>query len=76
MYLFFVFYYFCVIGDINSVGLECYLDRVEVTGSNPVCPTYKNPPIKDYFQILIELSEFQHLVHLEPAELGFLLLTN
>jgi hypothetical protein len=21
---------------INSVGLECYLDRVEVTGSNPV----------------------------------------
>ncbi len=25
--------------DINSVGLECYLDRVEVTGSNPVCPT-------------------------------------
>ena len=25
--------------DINSVGLECHLDRVEVTGSNPVCPT-------------------------------------
>ena len=21
---------------INSVGSECYLDRVEVTGSNPV----------------------------------------
>ncbi len=21
---------------INSVGLECHLDRVEVTGSNPV----------------------------------------
>ncbi len=27
------------IWDINSVGLECYLDRVEVTGSNPVYPT-------------------------------------
>ena len=24
---------------INSVGLECYLDRVEVTGSSPVWPT-------------------------------------
>ena len=24
---------------INSVGSECYLDRVEVTGSNPVWPT-------------------------------------
>ncbi len=24
---------------ISSVGLERYLDRVEVTGSNPVCPT-------------------------------------
>ena len=28
-------------GVINSVGLECYLDRVEVTGSNPVWPTNK-----------------------------------
>lgn len=24
---------------INSVGLECYLDRVDVTGSSPVWPT-------------------------------------
>ena len=27
---------------INSVGLECYLDRVEVTGSNPVWSTKIN----------------------------------
>ena len=27
---------------INSVGLECYLDRVEVTGSSPVWPTKGN----------------------------------
>ena len=26
---------------INSVGSECYLDKVEVTGSNPVWPTKK-----------------------------------
>ena len=25
-----------IIRVINSVGSECYLDRVEVTGSNPV----------------------------------------
>ena len=25
--------------DVNSVGLECHLDRVEVTGSSPVHPT-------------------------------------
>ena len=25
--------------DISSVGLERCLDRAEVTGSNPVCPT-------------------------------------
>jgi hypothetical protein len=28
----------------NSVGLECHLDRVEVTGSNPVMPTKLSPP--------------------------------
>lgn len=29
---------------ISSVGLEHYLDRVGVTGSNPVLPTsFKNP---------------------------------
>ena len=26
----------------SSVGLERYLDRVEVTGSNPVTPTKQN----------------------------------
>ena len=29
-------YFCCPKGAINSVGLECHLDRVEVTGSNPV----------------------------------------
>lgn len=29
----------------NSVGLECHLDRVEVTGSNPVMPTNVLVPI-------------------------------
>ncbi len=27
---------FLVIGVINSVGSECHVDNVEVTGSNPV----------------------------------------
>ncbi len=27
-------------GAVNSVGLECHLDRVEVTGSSPVQPTF------------------------------------
>ena len=29
-------HYICSARAINSVGLECHLDRVEVTGSNPV----------------------------------------
>ena len=29
---------------ISSVGLEHYLDRVGVTGSNPVLLTIPNPP--------------------------------
>ena len=34
---------------INSVGSECYLDRVEVTGSNPVWPTKKNHSESGFF---------------------------
>ena len=29
-------FFFNKVWVINSVGSECYLDRVEVTGSNPV----------------------------------------
>jgi hypothetical protein len=29
----------CIIWVVSSVGLEHYLDRVGVTGSNPVQPT-------------------------------------
>ena len=32
-------YYFCTLRVVSSVGLEHYLDRVGVTGSNPVQPT-------------------------------------
>ncbi len=28
------------IRGISSVGLEHYLDRVGVIGSNPICPTF------------------------------------
>ena len=33
---------------ISSVGLERLLDRQEVTGSNPVCPTSENQPLIDF----------------------------
>ena len=33
----------CIGRGISSVGLEHYLDRVGVTGSNPVCPTFILP---------------------------------
>ena len=35
-------------GVFSSVGLERYLDRVEVTGSNPVLPTKK-----DHLQLVV-----------------------
>lgn len=37
----------------NSVGLECHLDRVEVTGSSPVTPTIIVARDGDYFCCLI-----------------------
>ena len=39
---------------LSSVGLERYLDRVEVTGSNPVVPT-------------TSISTFLKLIHLFEA---------
>ena len=33
---------FKVLWVFSSVGLERYLDRVEVIGSNPITPTNKN----------------------------------
>lgn len=38
---FFVFVIFAERRAVSSVGLEHYLDRVGVTGSNPVQPTLK-----------------------------------
>lgn len=34
-----LFFYFCTLSELSSVGLERFLDREEVTGSNPVVPT-------------------------------------
>jgi hypothetical protein len=33
-------YFYAVTRAFSSVGLEHYLDRVGVTGSNPVMPTF------------------------------------
>ena len=41
---------------INSVGLECYLDRVDVTGSSPVWPTKKKPTQMSGFSLSIAFS--------------------
>ena len=48
---------------INSVGLECYLDRVEVTGSNPVWPTKNKPALWVGFIII---DYFLNLTFLTP----------
>ena len=40
---------FIALWAINSVGLECHLDRVEVVGSNPSTNTNNN-----YMEIVIE----------------------
>ena len=39
---------------VSSVGLEHYLDRVGVTGSNPVQPTFKS----DYQEVTNYLNRF------------------
>ena len=39
-------------GVFSSVGLERYLDRVEVTGSNPVTPT-QPPSLSEVFLYLL-----------------------
>ena len=48
------FVYWCIFdrGVINSVGSECYLDRVEVTGSNPVWPTSSTIPMPLHWDLL------------------------
>jgi hypothetical protein len=44
---------------VSSVGLEHYLDRVGVTGSNPVQPTsFKMKCITHMFQILPDSIKF------------------
>ena len=40
-----------LIRAVNSVGSECHLDRVEVTGSSPVQPTKQG------------LQYIQHIIH-------------
>ena len=37
--------------DISSVGLERCLDRAEVTGSNPVYPTFSTHIQKSFFLV-------------------------
>jgi hypothetical protein len=50
--------HFIKIRDISSVGLEHYLDKVGVTGSSPVCPTFKSIRnqgyIERFFKIILQ----------------------
>ena len=51
----------------SSVGLERYLDRVEVTGSNPVTPTY----IPSFFILICNLFQiFDHEIWIWTQTVG------
>ena len=55
---FFVFVIFAERRAVSSVGLEHYLDRVGVTGSNPVQPTLKVKTLhlcKVFFMAVVDI---------------------
>ena len=45
------------IWGISSAGLERYLDRVEVTGSNPVYPTSISKAFRRYLEAFVLVSK-------------------